>query len=278
MTDSIVDISGGSIETLRAEAGSVASIRGGYFGSGTRLESDSEVTITGGNFGTSFAAVAGSEVTIAGGVFGRNVNFSPNAVELIGGEFVLNGAAYTDSTISLNEGDTFTGVLQDGSAFIFSKTLLDSLEDVTLTTTSIPAPTINDFVVDSADPVGVFSSLRNGQTIRVLEGGSLPNTFENVGGAIEVAGGSLGRVASLGGSIELSGGTIEEARFISGGSLEVSDGQFGLVEIRSGQIDITGGIQGSERELLTSRVDDGSTVNISGGRMLGSFEINDSVP
>ena len=170
--DSSVNISGGVIDDFtRFDSGSVVNIQGGIFGFDTRASAGSDVTITGGNFGRDFSALVNSNVTISGGVFGNSINISPSTVELIGGEFTLNGTAYTDSTISLNEGDTFTGVLQDGSAFIFSEILNDSLEDVTLNTGPIAVPTSNEFIVDTTEPAGVLRSLRNGQTLNVLEGG-----------------------------------------------------------------------------------------------------------
>jgi len=271
--NSNINISGGIFDDFtRFSVGSVVNIEGGTFGFNTAALLGSEVTITGGNFGSDFSANVGSNVSISGGVFGDSINISVDAVELFGGEFVLNGAAYTDSTISLSEGDTFTGVLQDGSAFVFSDFLNDRLEGVTLTTSSIATPTSNEFIVDTRNPVGAPQSLRNGQALTVLEGGSLANIFESVGGSINVAGGSLGNVTASSGTIQLNDGFIEEAGVLDGGLLEVKGGSIERIALYSSQVNFTGGTQ-IANQFFTA--EDESTVNISGGRIQGPFHVSD---
>ena len=112
-------------------------------------------------------------------------------MELIGGEFRLNGANFDGGNISLTDGDVFTGTLADGSAFIFSVLssegfrLLDILADVTLTPVSLPPLDTNPIVVD-APVVGGPSGLRAGQQLTVVTGGSLGDNFAVVDAILNV--------------------------------------------------------------------------------------------
>ena len=108
-----INISGGaSIESARANELSEINITGGSIGS-FFFGAGSAGNISGGNFGF-LTAAAGSDVNISGGTFGslsgsRVLGFSQaGAVELIGGEFQLNGNTITDSTFSFSEGDVLT--------------------------------------------------------------------------------------------------------------------------------------------------------------------------
>ena len=273
--DSNVNISGGIVGNGAIfDTGSVVNIVGGDIDNSARASFGSNLTISGGNFGSNFGADEGSNVTISGGVFDNAFMARSGTSELIGGEFLLNGVAYTDSTISLSEGDIFTGVFQDGSAFIFADVLSDSLDSVTLTTSSIAAPVSNEFTVDTISPAGTLRSLRNGQTLTVLEGGSLANTFEAVGGSINVAGGSLGSVNAAGGTITLNDGFIEDVNLVDGGLLEVNGGGISNITIFSSQVDFTGGSTQTVNQFFTAS--DESTVNISGGTIEGSFQVSDT--
>ena len=50
-------------------------------------------------------------------------------VKLFGGEFRLNGDAFTGQTITLAEDDVVTGTLADGSSFIFASQELEFVSD-----------------------------------------------------------------------------------------------------------------------------------------------------
>jgi len=112
--NSIVNISGGEIGTNPVFS-NIPSLD---------VTSNSVVNISGGVVGDFVLVFSGAELNISGGIVGSDlhasgeVNISSN-VELIGGEFRLNGTSFNESTITLGPGDVFTGVLQDGSGFIF---------------------------------------------------------------------------------------------------------------------------------------------------------------
>jgi len=132
-----LNVNGGTVDPdVRAQSGSEVNINSGSVGNSFVAEFGSVVNITGGT--VDFSADAFGEVNISGGTVGRsfdarggNVNISGGSVgyffransstELIGGEFRLNGAAFTGNSISLAEGDIFTGTLADGSSFIFKR-------------------------------------------------------------------------------------------------------------------------------------------------------------
>ena len=212
-------------------------------------------------------------------------------IELIGGEFSLNGTAFTGSTISLAEGDTFTGVFQDGSAFIFSDLLGDSFAtDVKLTTTALPVPAPN-FTVDSQDPTDAPLSIRTGQTLDVVEGGSISNTFESVGGTINVAGGSLENVTTSQSSINLSAGTIDSLNVLDNGQVDISGGEAEDILLISSSANISGSdtvIGGlitaessSQLDIQDARLSGfnatDSVVNVSGdARLFGFFRASNS--
>ena len=137
-------------------------------------------------------------------------------MELIGGEFRLNGANFDGGNISLTDGDVFTGTLADGSAFIFSVLssegfrLLDILADVTLTPVSLPPLDTNPIVVD-APVVGGPSGLRAGQQLTVVTGGSLGDNFAVVDAILNVDAGTVGIGLEASGSVvNISGGSVED--------------------------------------------------------------------
>ena len=248
--NSDVNITGGTFTTIpnnfldnTIEAfESNINISGGLIGSSASLFENNVANISGGRFDENFTITSNNEVNISGGVFGNGVRFNAGSdVELIGGEFNLNGTAFTGSTISLSEGDIFTGVFQDGSAFIFSDLVDDRLTtDVNLTTVAISEPTSNNFIVNSLDPVEAPLSIRAGQTLSVVEGGSISNTFESVGGTINVSGGSLESVTTTQGLINLSGGEIDTISVLNDGQVDVSDGSIGEIFLSSSNASFTG--------------------------------------
>ena len=266
------NISGGTVTELFTRPDSELNVTGGTFGL-LSVGRDNQTTISGGVFNGDFTTSADSQVTISGGSFGDGVEVRADSnVTLVGGEFRLNGTAYSDGTISLNEGDTFTGVFEDGSAFVFSDLVDDSLVGVNLSTAPVPIPTITNFVIDSEDPDGAPLSLRSGQTLNVVEGGSLTNILESVGGTINVSGGSLGRVTTSQSSIDISGGTFSNISVLDNGQLNVSGGQAGEINLASSNASVTGSDTVTQR-LITA---DSSQLDIQDARLSG-FNATDSI-
>ena len=271
---SVVNISGGTVGSFNVFSGSEVSISGGDIGSNFDVFSGSVVNISGGDVGSSFDAESGSVVNISGGTFGNGFTAeSGSDVELIGGEFRLNGADFSDGTISLADGDVFSGTLADGSSFIFS-IFSDRLTDVTLTEASLPAPDLSPIVI-SAPEVSGPSGLRAGQTMTVAAGGSLGNFFAAVDATINVeADGGVGNFLEVSGSeVNISGGDVGAFFHAFDSEVNVTSGTVGdFFEARSGSVvNISGGTVGTRTGNLIDAFP-GTVVNISGGTVLGWFD------
>ena len=268
-----VNISGGSVgRFLDANSGSEVNISGGTVGDEFEAHSGSVVDVSGGAIGSIFEANSGSEVKIRGGSVGPRFRAAPGSdVELLGGEFSLNGSTFTDSTITFMDiSDVFAGTLADGSTFIFSPELGDTLSGVTLTPTALPALDPTPIFVDGTVPRQV-TGLRAGQTLTLQDGGRLSN-FESIGGTLNIEGGSLfGTTNVINTEVNISGGGVSSFRAfsslfnITGGT--VGDG----FEARPGsEVNIRGGTVGDNFEMF-----EGSTVNISGGTVGDNFETSE---
>ena len=317
-TDSIVNVSGGVIGDTDALSGSVFNISGGeigggVFGEGFDALDGSVINITGGNFVRSFEAFSGSEVNISGGnlqdfaaregstvdisggtfdlaalsesdvsIRGGNFvraffSFAAN-VQLIGGEFQLNGNDVDGATVSINSGDLFTGTLEDGSTFIFPRLLGSDLN-----LTHVNLPTFDETSVVDTDLSDSLSGLRSGQTLTLVNGGVLSDDFRAIGGTLNIEGGILGDFAgSAGTTINISGGRIGNGfDAYDGSTVNISRGSVGTdFNANSGsEINISGGFVSTDfnanagstvnvREGLVGfqfDANEGSTVNISGG-------------
>ena len=113
-----VNISGGTVgDDFDANSGSQINISGGSVGERFDANDGSEVNISGGVFGRFFNARSGSEVNISGGIFtGSTLTaVSGSDVEVIGGDFKFNGIPFSEPTVTVSSGDTFSGTLADGS-------------------------------------------------------------------------------------------------------------------------------------------------------------------
>ena len=274
-----VAFSGGVLDgALLAEAGSVVSISGGSV-SRSRVGSGGVINISGGSgsVGLGEFDVTG-EANISGGNFGFFRAFNGSDVELIGGEFQLNGEAYLGDTISVSSGsgDVFTGTLADGSTFIFkdvrtanrpcdTRFRSDVLSDVQLTSAPLPTLVLSPIVVSTTNP-NLPSGLRTGQTLTLQNGGQLGNNFEVVGATLNVVGGSLGDGADVSNSeVNISGGSVGSAfDALSGSVVNISGGSVDhSFDARSGSVvNISGGSVGG-----TFSSHPGSDVNISGGTL-----------
>ena len=229
--DSVVNISGGSFERLNAVDSSV-SISGGFVGN-LNASSSSDVSITGGNFGRGFTVAEASNV------------------ELIGGEFRLNGSSIS-STVTLDSDDVLTGTLSDGSAFIFrgEEALFGRFFDVTLTSASLPSNDTNPILINTAS-TSLPQSLRPGQSLTSQAGGQLGDHFEAVGATLNLEAGSLGDFAEFYQSeVNISGGEVGDA----------------IAALFGSEVNISGGAIGNGFSAFA-----GSVVNLSGGTVGDGF-------
>ena len=275
--DSVVNLSGGNVDRFNANSGSLVNISGGNVNRDFLANSGSQVNITGGSLGIQFIASSGSQVDISGGSLGFTFEtVSGSDVELFGGEFSLNGAPFTDATISLGAGDVFSGTLSDGSAFIFSSEVNefgepnDELSGVRLTNTGLPLLDTTPIVVNTAFPDRP-SGLRAGQTLTLQDGGQLSDHFETVGATLNIDGGNLGSGAGfLQSEVNITGGNVDNFAAHTGSVVNISGGNVGSFSIaNSGSVvNISGGSVGSLFHANT-----GSAVNISGGTLPFNFRV-----
>lgn len=254
--DSDVNISSGSVDNLfMAHSGSIVNISGGNVKS-MRAESGSEIHITGGTIGAGFTlynsiiAYSGAMVYITGGTAGSAFNAEAGSdVELVGGEFRLNGAEYTGGSITLDDEDVFTGTLADGSSFIFSPLTGDNLQAVILTQVIIPPLDLAPTIVNSP-VIGGPSGLRAGQTLTVQEGGELRDNFAVVDATLNINGGTVG------GGVEVTSGVVNIIGGVVGPRLDATNSI----------VNMSGGILGER-----SAANLGSVVNISSGTVGSKF-------
>ena len=279
-----VNISGGTIGTEFRISGAEANISGGLFEgliaiSGGEEPSTNTVTVTGGIFNdfhyTSSTFQSPVNAAISGGnfrddftIFRFNDDYAPTGqIELIGGDFQVNGRSISGTTFSLNEGDVFTGTLQDGSGFLFSDETGDEIEQVTLTRVPLPVANTNPIVVNT--PQTLDALVRSGQTLTVQDGGELEFTQAS-GATVNITGGSLSNGEVFDSTVNVSGGTasffsLSSEINISGGVVE------GELDAYSSEINVTGGTASRIRAISDT------VVNIGGGSVSADAFSADSV-
>lgn len=260
-----VNVSRGTVgDNFDANSGSQINISGGSVGERFDANDGSEVNISGGVFGRFFNARSGSEVNISGGIFtGSTLTaVSGSDVEVIGGDFKFNGIPFSEPTVTVSSGDTFSGTLADGSTIVFTRFLFsqdaaigDFIFEVTLTSAELPPIDLAPIVVDSTNS-NRPSGLREGQTLTLLGGGELGDHFRASDATLNVEGGEIGLFGvAVGSEVNISGGTVGE----------FFNAFFGSV------VNISGGSVGEGFE-----INPGSEVNISGGNVAGLSTFLDS--
>ena len=250
---------GGTVRVLpnfEALSGAEFNISGGTVSGGLfNVGRGGEFNISGGTVIPLLQARSGSRVTIRGGIVTRLNNVGGNT-ELIGGEFSLNGVAFTDPKITVLSEDVFTGTLEDGTAFIYSQETFDNVFNATLTqATSLPTADLTPQFVSTDISAGTASGLRVGQTLTLQNGGILGNNFAVVDATLNIDGGTAS-------SLKIARSTVN----ISGG--DVGTGGFIRFDVLAGStVNVSGGSVFNARFTTHS----GSTVNISAGSVGGSI-------
>ncbi len=252
MSGSEVNISGGIIGRPRtgitAFGGSVMNISGGNIVSSISAFPNSVVNVDGGVFHSRFNVRSNGNLKVRGGAIFGLLKFGD--VELIGGEFLLNGIPYQDPSITFGGNDVFSGTLMDGSTFIFNQSRSGYIHDVTLVSSALPALDLAPIVIETPNPDRP-SGLRAGQSLTLRDGGLLNANFAVVSAELNIEGGDLGDGAeSTNSVVNISGGTI-------GSSFDAYSGS---------EVNISGGSVGS-----AFRAQHGSVVNVSGGSVGESF-------
>lgn len=278
---STVNISGGAIRGgAEAFAGSIVNVTGGELGGYVTANSGSQWNITGGVFETDFIASSGSNVRITGGKFrfveandGSSAiisggQFQPyfrgsgSKVSIEGGEFLLNGAPYAGSIVSLAPTDVLTGVLTDGNEFIFTPMENDALTGVSLVQRSIPVAGPSIITVSSTNaPL----ALRVGQTVNLVAGGVLPDLFPIASGTLNVTGGTTGRGLKADRSqINVASGNIGGIALFHS-NMSIQGGTVGTFAADYSHVDILPGAT-----VNGIGISAGSSVNMTGGTMSDS--------
>jgi hypothetical protein len=264
-----VEVRNGTIgEGFRAYSGSVVQIDGGSIGKDFNAYSGSAVTVTGGAFAPKFVTQVGSSVSIRGGVFGNDVR-GQGIVELVGGDFRLNGAPITAPSFQFLAGNVLTGVLADGNSFVFSATA-DYFSNINLTTTNLPTIDTTPVVIDGTGETAP-RTLRAGQSLTLRDGGVLEDYLQVVGSSLLIQGGLAGT------GIEVVDGTIRaQGGAVSGG---LNAYERSVVDIEGGDIgDGLNAWKGSVIDISGGRVGEGmrafdAEINIAGGHVGGYFDI-----
>lgn len=276
---------GSAFMALQTGSGTVANIYGGSL-SNTILEAGSVVNIHGGSVGRSLLrARPGSELNISGSRFRDFDVQGGSQVTLFGGEFRLNGTAYSQPTISLNYGDVFSGTLSDGNVFIITPSSNLSYSNIRLDSVPLPPITVNHYVIDGTEQ-SVPNNLRAGQSLSLHDGGELDSLFYAQSASIEIQGGTVGQEmhvvestvkisggqlgnrfrAELGSTVTVTGGNFMSDALASEGSIwNIHGGSLGCCfSARGGsEVNVYGGNFGSLHALA------GSTTNIHGGTLGG---------
>ncbi len=293
-----LNMTGGRINTsMNVRAGGEFNISGGLVGFTGQAFDGSFVTMTGGLIDQNFEVRAGAIMELRGGAVSRR--FSARAgsnLEVFGQDFRLNGdlIAMPDlAEISLEPDDVLTGVLEDGSAFIFSQQAGDVILDVQFNQSSLPGPAdTTPIVVDTANPVRP-SGVRPGQTFTLRDGGELPINFETVDATVNIEGGLIGNHSGFATStVNISGGQVDAfSNAYAGTTVNLTGGEWGsFSDAHSGSIiNVIGGTldsffeaqAGSTINLNLGVVERsftalaGSTVDVAGGAIGFDFDIQD---
>lgn len=285
---STVSVDGGNVGDSFEASEATVNVTGGNIGERFNAFSGSDVNITGGSFGRDFLAGENSNVRISGGSFGDRFTTSNGSTTLVGGEFLLNGAPLTDPssvTFDLLEENVFTATLADGTVSIFAlkpevvpsfPTSLfpdspfpslqfssDRLNNVTLETSALPAADLSPIVIDG-NSSSQLRGLRAGQTLTVLDGGSVDRNFAAVGSTVDLQGGSVGdnfEVARA--RVTVSGGTVgDRFNVFQDSRVTISGGEIGdyFYAGNNSRVAVLGGEIGDDVNIVG-----GSTIEIDGG-------------
>lgn len=223
----------------------VFDISGGFIGddfSFSELSSlkNGAFTMSGGSFGNNFE-IGGVTAHISGGNVGSSAFAGLTSIVTFSGEaFPQFGGGSADMIlITPNANAVATGVLADGSVYIFAGEASDTVV-ATIDTVAV-APSTNPGELSS----GTFTKgVRPSETLTVNGTGELGRNFAVVGGTLNVEGGSTGY------GLEVAFGEIN----ITGGAVGA-----GVDAFNGSTVDISGGDIGDDFDAMI-----GSTVNLFG--------------
>lgn len=280
-------ISGGYVENeFAVTAGGMAFVSGGEFQSGLQADSGAKVVISGGSLGLDArggsqveihggsirqgsTARENASVVVSGGSFGDSiVNQAGEAFAIHGVDFKINGVPVEGFSqpgdivnATVGNGQLFSGTLSDGTPFAFTTFDNDSIGHVRLVQSApLPAAPASIEVPSDVAPRGI----RNGQTLTLLAGGSLPENFgAGAGSTLHILGGQAGRnLEAVDATVHVGGGVVEgDIDAFLGTTVHVDGGKVnGTIDtFANSLVEVVGG----DVSRLTART--GSEIQLTGG-------------
>ncbi len=253
-----VDMSGGTLFALTVPSSSVFDFSGGRFNSTIVSNLDGLVTMTGGVAHGAATINNGGRLELSGGALADGLRANAGSqLEINGFDFRLNNQPIPGLNIAgdmapfvMPSSGILSGVIADGSPFVFTP----AENDILATTASITLTRSATLPIEPLIEVSTASTrqgVREGETLHLLNGGTLPNHVSAIqGSTVHVEGGTMGsNFEALGADVHMSAGQI-------GNSADAfADSNFA----------ITGGTLGSGFQ-----AHDGSHVTIEGGRIESS--------
>ncbi|MEM7453930.1 MAG: hypothetical protein AAF456_06190, partial [Planctomycetota bacterium] len=202
--------SGGEISSVDISQSTVANT-GGQFISSFDVMNNSVVEQDGGDVWFGPRIQSGSVMRLAGGSVGSPLVASAGTtLEISGGDFEIDGVPAATGQVNLPVGALLTGVMSDGTVFVFNSSggVLDSIPDGTLTLVPAAIPPQGPAVINApADPVP--AGLRPGQTLNMQTGAAAGVNFTAIESEINLADGWIERGLELvSTTLNVTGGTI----------------------------------------------------------------------
>ena len=273
---------------------------GGEVGDFFRVEPNAEFNVFGGSVGDSLWVRSGAKVNAFGGDIGLSIDAEPDSeFNLFGAGFRLNGAAISgletignQVTLDLPSFPDFyvlSGILSDGSPFVWTNHYLSSLEGaITLYATHIPPAEpnvtvlpyhqppsgIQDEQVLVIDDNGLIDShlYAAAGSLVVVTGGSITGSLRADGARVSVTNGEIGDYFLLSGqsTLDMSGGLVGNLfHVVAQSEANIADGTIGNVRVRENSVlNLSGG---NASGFVTTHSN--SVANISGGTVNGSLGV-----
>lgn len=198
-----------------------------------------ELNMSGGSIGDGASAQPGTLTQISGGVVGDDFLVAPgSSLTLVGDDFRVDGVPveglddFGDSVAIDQRGvTTFTGVLSDGTAFMYAFGRTDrksNVATITFERAAVAPATPGEIVISGSNaPL----SAKAGQTVRVAAGGVVARNFMAgpTSAVVVEQGGAIGRnLEAIDANITLRGGTIGDSlELIQGTGLVIDGGSVG---------------------------------------------------
>ena len=216
-----------------------------------RIANSSVANFNGGAFRYGFSANTGSTINYHEGRFPESLSLSNSTLRISGGDFELNGLPTTDPLTNLADGESLTGVSASGEAFYLTGYSTSfGLTSIELNVVSVPPSGPAKILIDDDSDL---TSIRSGQSVTIVPGGTIPSGATAINASIQLDGGVINRsFAAVQSDIGMSDGLIKS----------------GLNLLAGTSFYLSGGLIESSSELT-----DGAEIIIDGGAVEGFFSV-----